>query len=66
MVQRESAGPYRCPGPRRLHTDFTVAVTAKLLTKGSCAAVLFRFDKVSVESEREAAYVLAICAEGTP
>jgi hypothetical protein len=64
VVQKGSPGPYRCPGPRRLHTDFIVAVTAKLHTKGSCAALWFRFDKVSAESEREAGYVLVICADG--
>jgi hypothetical protein len=64
VVTKESAGPYRCPGPRRLHTDFTVEVTTRLHTAGSCAAVWFRFDKISVDVDREAGYVLRICADG--
>ncbi|MGW4942078.1 serine/threonine protein kinase [Actinoplanes sp. NPDC004185] len=64
VVEKRSAGPYRCPGPRRLLTDFTATVTAKLLTKGACAAVWLRFDKVDATANREAGYVLAICADG--
>jgi predicted Ser/Thr protein kinase len=63
VVTRESAGPYRCPGPRRLLTDFTASVKTRLLTKGACAAVWFRFDRIDTTSEREAGYVLAVCAD---
>jgi eukaryotic-like serine/threonine-protein kinase len=63
VVTRESAGPYRCPGPRRLVTDFTATVTTRLLTTDGCAAVWLRFDRIDATSAREAGYVLAICAD---
>ena len=63
VAKRESAGPYRCPGPRRLVTDFTATVTTRLLTTDGCAAVWFRFDRIDATSAREAGYVLAVCAD---
>jgi eukaryotic-like serine/threonine-protein kinase len=63
VVERKSAGPYRCPGPRRLLTDFTATVTTRLLTKGGCAAVWLRFDRIDATSAREAGYILAVCAD---
>jgi predicted Ser/Thr protein kinase len=63
VVERESAGPYRCPGPRRLLTDFTATVTTRLLTEDGCAAVWLRFDRIDTTSTREAGYVLAVCAD---
>jgi hypothetical protein len=64
VVQKGSSGLYRCPGPRRLLTDFTATVTAKLLTEDACAAVWLRFDKVDATATREAGYVLAVCSDG--
>jgi len=63
VVKKKSGGTYRCPGPRRLLTDFTATVTTRLLTEGSCAAVWLRFDKISATSAREAGYVLGVCAD---
>lgn len=40
-----------------------MTVTARLLTKGVCAGVWLRFDRLGATSDREAGYVLAICAD---
>ena len=63
VVKKATAGPYRCPGPRRLLTDFTATVTTRLLTGDGCAAIWLRFDKISAESSKEAGYVLAVCPD---
>jgi hypothetical protein len=56
LVTKQSPGSYRCPGPVDPVTDFSVYVDVKLLAKGSCASVWFRFDS--------AGYALRICADG--
>jgi eukaryotic-like serine/threonine-protein kinase len=64
VAQRESRGPYRCPGSRRPFTDFTATVTARLLTKGGCAGVWLRFDRIDEKSKQDAGYLLAVCGDG--
>jgi len=56
VVTKQSVGSYRCPGPQDALTDFTASVDVKLLGKGSCASVWFRFDS--------AGYALRVCADG--
>ena len=64
VVERESAGPYRCPGtapaPHRLHRDRDYAAADQGRLCGGVAPV--RPDRCHVGGE--AGYVLAVCADG--
>jgi eukaryotic-like serine/threonine-protein kinase len=57
VVTKRSGGPFRCQGLRDTLADFSVTVDAKLLVKGSCAGVWFRFSN-------EMGYALRICEDG--
>jgi eukaryotic-like serine/threonine-protein kinase len=64
VVTKQSAGPYRCPGPKTNHTDFSATVKVSLRSPGSCAGIWFRFNQVAADPSREAGYLLRICADG--
>jgi eukaryotic-like serine/threonine-protein kinase len=57
VVTKRAGGPFRCPGLRDTLTDFAASVDVKLLAKGSCAGVWFRFSN-------EMGYALRVCADG--
>jgi predicted Ser/Thr protein kinase len=45
VARRQSPGPFRCPGPADAITaDQGVEVGVRLLSRGSCASIWFRFD----------------------
>ncbi|WP_433825410.1 serine/threonine protein kinase [Actinoplanes sp. CA-015351] len=47
VVRRETEGVYRCRGPAdAMPADLNAEVSVRLLTKDSCAAIWFRFEKL--------------------
>jgi eukaryotic-like serine/threonine-protein kinase len=64
VVNKSTSGPYRCPGPKAILTDFNAAVDIQLLSPGSCASIWFRFEEHEAGTGRDSGYMLRTCADG--
>ncbi|GAA2883384.1 hypothetical protein Acy02nite_07040 [Actinoplanes cyaneus] len=60
VARRESAGTFRCRGPKDVMTDFTTEVGVRLATPGSCAAIWFHFDDKAFDG-KQGGYQLRVC-----
>ncbi|BCY12553.1 serine/threonine-protein kinase [Actinoplanes sp. L3-i22] len=60
VARRETAGTYRCRGPRDAVTDMTAEVGVRLDTEYSCAAIWFHFDDKAFAG-KPGGYQLRVC-----
>jgi predicted Ser/Thr protein kinase len=60
VARRETAGTYRCRGPRDAVTDMTAEVGVRLDTSYSCAAIWFHFDDKAFDG-KPGGYQVRVC-----
>ncbi|MEU4427630.1 serine/threonine-protein kinase [Actinoplanes sp. NPDC024001] len=64
VVEKLKAGTFRCPGTRRIFSDFAATVKVTLHNPASCAGVWLRFENHDGLPD-DGGYLLQICAENT-